>query len=145
MGRARGGISGHGNGVVLQPVDVGCVRDECRRADELRRTHEGREAAALALGYADPETWGCWQNLDWNYKWIDLGMEYVQARQCWKELEWDIYSWNKYEDPPATDSKDWHGLRDKERYAASQLCYSFLRDFCNAPKLRIPACHFHCL
>ena len=44
-----------------------------------------------------------------------------------------------------TDGKDWHGLSDNERYAKSQLCYSFLQDFCNAPKLRKPAPRNPCL
>ena len=82
------------------------------------------KTSALALGYADAESWDCWQNHYENYKWIDLGVQYVQARQWWEELGWDIYSWNKYEDPPATDGKDWYDLSDDERYAASQLCYS---------------------
>ena len=51
-------------------------------------------------------------------------MEYVQARQWWEELLWDVYSWNKYEDPLATDGEDWYGLSKDEWYAASQLCYS---------------------
>ena len=49
-------------------------------------------------------------------------MEYVQVRQWWEELEWDIYSWNKYEDPPATNGKDWHGLSEDEKFTSSQLC-----------------------
>ena len=64
-----------------------------------------------------------WQNHYENYKWIYLGVEYVQARQWWKEPGWDIYSWNKYEDPPATDGKDWNGLSNDKRHA-SQLRYS---------------------
>ena len=70
-----------------------------------------------------------------------LGMEYVQVRQWWEELEWDLYSWNKYEDPPATNEKDWYGLNEDEKYTSSQLCNSFSRDFCTAPKLRKPARH----
>lgn len=51
----------------------------------------------LAVGYADPESWYCWQNYDKNYKLIILGMEYVKVRQWWgEELKLDMYSWNKY-------------------------------------------------
>jgi hypothetical protein len=48
------------------------------------------KAAALILGYADPELWDCWRNHYENYKWINLGVEYVQARQWWEALGWDI-------------------------------------------------------
>ncbi len=97
--------------------------------NDIEGMHHGglnndEKAAALELGYVDPESWDCWQNHYENYKWIDLGVEYVQALQWWEALGWDIYSWNRYEDPPPSDTKGWYELTDDERYAAAQLCYT---------------------
>jgi hypothetical protein len=85
---------------------------------------EEEKAAALELGYADPESWDCWQNHYENYKWIDLGEQHVQVLQWWEALGWNIYAWNTYEDPPESDGMDWYELSDDERYAAAQLCYT---------------------
>ena len=43
---------------------------------------------------------------------------------AWNMCRRGIYSWNKYEDPPATCRKDWYSLSNNERHATSQLCYS---------------------
>ena len=83
--------------VILMPLTT--VVEQKHYAGLMRE----EKATVLTLGYADLELWDCWQN---HYKWIELGMKYVQVRQWWKELWWDIYSWNKYEGPPATDGKD---------------------------------------
>ncbi len=64
------------------------------------------KAAALVLGYANPELWDCWQNHYKNFKWINLGVEYVQARQWWEALGWDILM----EQGQGSAHKKWDGL-----------------------------------
>jgi len=43
--------------------------------------------------------------------------------QWWEQLGWDIYTWNRYEDPPESDALGWYELSVEEREAAAQLCY----------------------
>ncbi|KAL7544837.1 hypothetical protein ACHAWF_008202 [Thalassiosira exigua] len=78
---------------------------------------------ARTLGY-DEYTWDCWQNHFQSYRFIDLDNPYIQAGQWWKQLGWDIWSWNKMNPPPASDSTTWYELSPDEREAAAQLCYS---------------------
>jgi len=78
--------------------------------------------AARQLGY-DQFSWDCWQNHFQSYRWIDLGLPYIQVKQWWEALDWDIYSWNQYTDAPGSDDLGWYELSAEERDAASQLCY----------------------
>mmetsp|Transcript_13351 Transcript_13351/g.28886 ORF Transcript_13351/g.28886 Transcript_13351/m.28886 type:complete len:818 (+) Transcript_13351:140-2593(+) len=78
--------------------------------------------AARQLGY-DQHSWDCWQNHFQSYRWIDLGLPYVQVKQWWEALGWDIYSWNQYDPAPPSDDLGWYELSNEERAAAAQLCY----------------------
>lgn len=78
--------------------------------------------AARQLGY-EQFSWDCWQNHFQSYRWIDLGLPYIQVLQWWEELGWDIYSWNQYSDAPPSDSRGWYELSPLEMNAAAQLCY----------------------
>ncbi len=89
--------------------------------DWARLPREQKNAASL-LGYSQ-FSWDCWQNHYQSYRWIDLGQPYIQASQWWEELGWDIYSWNRYNDAPSTDDKNWYELNVEQRVAAAQLCY----------------------
>jgi hypothetical protein len=82
-------------------------------------------AAAQTLGYTTPLTWDCWQNHYFNYNWTYLGATYIQVVQWYEILGWNSIKWdNQLVDPPLTDGMTWYELRDNERYAAAQLCYT---------------------
>ena len=38
-------------------------------------------------------------------------------------MGWDIYSWNRYADPPPSDALGWYELTPAQRDAAAHLCY----------------------
>jgi hypothetical protein len=84
--------------------------------------------AAQILGYTTPLTWDCWQNHYTTYNWTTLGDTYIQVVQWYEILGWDALQWDndddKLVDVPLTDGMTWYELRDNERYAAAQLCYT---------------------
>lgn len=80
-------------------------------------------SAAFTLGYTTPLTWDCWQNHYTSYNWTYLGATYIQVVQWYEILGWNAIKWDdKLVDPP--DGMTWYELRDNERYAAAQLCYT---------------------
>jgi len=89
--------------------------------DWARLTREQKNAA-MQLGY-DLFSWDCWQNHFQSYRWIDLSEPYIQVGQWWEELGWDISSWNRYNEEPASNELNWFELSDGERDAAENLCY----------------------
>ena len=82
-------------------------------------------SAAFTLGYTTPLTWDCWQNHYTSYNWTYSGATYIQVVQWYEILGWNAIKWeDKLVDPPLTDGMTWYELRDNERYAAAQLCYT---------------------
>ena len=82
-------------------------------------------SAAFTLGYTTPLTWDCWQNHYTSYNWTYLGATYIQVVQWYEILGWNAIKWDdKLVHPPLTDGMTWYELRDNERYAAAQLCYT---------------------
>ena len=90
---------------------------------DWQRLSRPQKQVAQQLNYT-LGSWDCWQNHFQSYRWIDLDDEYTQSGQWWKALGWDIYSWNRNTDEPASDSRTWYELSEEERDAASELCYS---------------------
>jgi hypothetical protein len=85
--------------------------------------------AAQTLGYTTPLTWDCWQNHYTAYNWTYLGDTYIQVVQWYEILGWDAIKWDdndddKLVDVPLSDGMTWYELRENERYAAAQLCYT---------------------
>eukprot|EP00984_Skeletonema_dohrnii_P001133 scaffold351_cov123-Skeletonema_dohrnii-CCMP3373.AAC.1 len=99
--------------------DYGANSIENLNWDRLSRNEK---MYAAILGY-QRESWDCWQNHYQSLRWIDLDNEGIQSKQWWEALGWDISSWNKYDDPPASNDKYWYLLSEEERFAAAQLCY----------------------
>jgi len=89
---------------------------------DWQRLSRAQKTVASQLGY-DLNSWDCWQNHYQSYRWIDLDSEFTQSQQFWKMLGWDIYSWNRNSDEPASDSLNWYELSEEERDAAAELCY----------------------